>query len=105
VPNVIGNSDVVAVVQLVDLPSFDVDIPVVVIGAGACGLIAALATHDAGAEVLVLERDAQPGGSTALSSGLIPACETRWQRVAQVEDNVSLMQADVLAKAHHYTVT
>ena len=42
-------------------------IPVVVIGAGACGMTAALAAHDAGAEVLVLERDAVPAGSTALS--------------------------------------
>ena len=37
-----------------------VKVQVVVVGAGACGLIAALAARDAGAEVLVLERDASP---------------------------------------------
>ncbi len=36
-------------------------VPVLVIGAGACGLVAALAARDAGAEVLVLERDGVSG--------------------------------------------
>lgn len=74
--------------------------PVLVIGAGASGLVAALAAHDAGAEVLVLERDAQPTGSTALSSGFIPACETRWQREHGVVDPVAQMVADVQRKNH-----
>lgn len=75
-------------------------IPVVVIGAGACGMTAALAAHDAGAEVLVLERDAVPAGSTALSSGFIPACGTRWQRAAGIEDTVDRMLGDVQMKNH-----
>lgn len=33
---------------------FDVSVAVVVVGAGACGLIAALAAQEAGAQVLVL---------------------------------------------------
>ena len=33
---------------------------VLIIGAGACGTVAALAANEAGAEVLVLERDARP---------------------------------------------
>ena len=79
---------------------FDVHAPVLVVGAGACGLVAALAAHDAGAEVLVLERDAQPAGSTALSSGFIPACATRWQRARGVVDSVGLMADDVRHKNH-----
>ncbi len=39
---------------------FDFEVPVVVVGAGACGLVAALAAHDEGQEVLVLERDENP---------------------------------------------
>lgn len=78
---------------------FDVSIPVVIIGAGACGLIAALAAHDAGAEVMVLERDNRPSGSTALSSGLIPACETRWQAAMGVADPVDQFVGDIQAKA------
>ena len=79
---------------------FDVTIPVVVIGAGACGLTAALTVSDANVEVLVLERDAVPQGSTALSSGMIPACETKIQKAAGVEDTVEIMTGDIMSKAH-----
>ena len=75
-------------------------IPVVVIGAGACGLTAALAAQDAGADVLVLERDASPSGSTSLSSGFVPAAGTRWQRAAGIDDSPELFAADVMRKNH-----
>jgi fumarate reductase flavoprotein subunit len=70
----------------------------VIIGAGACGLTAALAARDAGAEVLVLERDASPSGSTALSSGFVPAAGTRFQAAAGVEDSPERMFQDVQRK-------
>jgi fumarate reductase flavoprotein subunit len=70
-------------------------VPVVIVGAGACGLVAALAARDAGAEVLLLERDSSPSGSTALSSGFIPAAPTRFQRTA---DSAELMAADIQRK-------
>jgi fumarate reductase flavoprotein subunit len=78
---------------------FEFSIPVLIIGGGACGLVAALAAHDKGAEVLVLERDPMPSGSTALSSGMIPAAGTKLQADAGVEDNPELMASDVQAKA------
>ncbi|HEX3501541.1 MAG TPA: FAD-dependent oxidoreductase [Stellaceae bacterium] len=77
---------------------FPVTVPVLVIGSGACGLTAALAAHDAGAEVLVLERDRMPRGSTALSSGFIPAAGTRFQREKGIEDSPALLAADIMAK-------
>ena len=52
---------------------FDITVPVEVIGAEAAGLIAFLAAHEKGVEVLIVEREASPRGSTALSSGLMPA--------------------------------
>lgn len=75
-------------------------VPVLVVGAGACGLIAALAAHDAGAEVMVLERDPVPSGSTSLSAGYIPACGTRWQRAAATDDSVERMLGDIQGKNH-----
>ena len=75
-------------------------IPVVIVGAGACGLTAALAARDAGAEVLVLERDASPSGSTALSSGFIPAAGTRYQRTAGIDDSPERFAADIQRKNH-----
>ena len=58
---------------------FPMEADVVVVGGGACGLTAALAARAGGADVVVLERDPVPAGSTALSAGLIPAGGTRWQ--------------------------
>lgn len=75
-------------------------VEVAIVGAGACGLVAALAARDAGAEVLVLERDPLPAGSTALSSGFIPAAGTRFQREAGVTDSPEAMAADVERKNH-----
>jgi fumarate reductase flavoprotein subunit len=73
---------------------------VVVVGAGACGLVAALAATDAGAEVLLLEKDKIPSGSTALSSGFIPAAGTRYQRAAGIDDSPELFAADIQRKNH-----
>lgn len=79
---------------------FDYHVPLIVIGAGAAGLVAALAAHEAGEEVLVLERDPLPRGSTALSAGLIPAAGTRWQSAASIYDTPALFAGDILRKAH-----
>jgi len=79
--------------------TFDVSCDVLVAGGGAAGMIAALRAKQAGAEVLVVERDAVPRGSTALSAGLIPAAETRFQRVAGVTDSKQRFADDIMAKA------
>lgn len=77
----------------------DAHVPVVVVGGGACGLTAALMLHDAGVNCAVLERDATPTGSTALSSGFIPAPGTQAQRAAGIEDSPARFAADITAKA------
>src|SRR5688500_15917893 len=79
---------------------FPLSVPVLVIGGGACGLTAALAARDAGASVLVLERDPSPSGSTAMSSGMIPATGTKVQAARGVDDSAALFAADIQAKAH-----
>lgn len=79
---------------------FEIGFPVVIIGGGAAGLVAALAAREKGAEVLVIERDALPRGSTSLSAGLIPAPGTRWQREAGEADSPAQFAADIMRKAH-----
>ena len=79
--------------------AFTVDVPVLIVGAGAAGLTAALAARDAGADVLVLERDASAQGSTALSSGLIPAAGTKVQKAKGIADDPAQFAADIQAKA------
>lgn len=75
-------------------------VPVAIVGAGACGLTAALMLRDAGVDCVVLERDALPSGSTALSSGFIPAPGTRVQKALAIDDSPQRFAADIQAKAH-----
>jgi fumarate reductase flavoprotein subunit len=82
-----------------DLPHDAPEVAVAIVGAGACGLTAAAALRVAGVEALLVERDAQPAGSTALSSGFIPAAPTRWQRAAGVADSAGAFAADIQTKA------
>ena len=82
------------------LPAYDLTVETLVVGAGAGGLVAALAAHEAGQEVLVIEADAVPSGSTALSAGLIPAAGTRQQHDAGIDDDAAIFARDIQKKAH-----
>jgi fumarate reductase flavoprotein subunit len=82
------------------LPAGTPHVPVAIVGAGACGLVTALSLRNAGVDCVVLERDAQPSGSTALSSGLIPACGTHMQRALGISDSVALFSQDITSKSH-----
>ena len=77
----------------------DLEIPVVIVGGGACGLVAAISLRDAGIDCVVLERDATHSGSSALSSGFIPAAGTAAQKAAGIEDSVALFESDIMEKA------
>lgn len=58
---------------------------VIVVGAGGCGLAAALAAAQKGAQVAVLEKTDSPGGNTGLTTAVI-AAGSRFQREADIED-------------------
>ena len=77
------------------------NVELIVVGAGACGLIAALRASGEAAEVLILERDSSPSGSTSLSSGFIPAGGTRFQKSAgQPADSAGEFAKDIQTKSH-----
>lgn len=78
---------------------FDLDCETLIVGAGACGLVAALSAQEAGQGVLVIEADPVPSGSTALSAGLIPAAGTHVQTAAGIDDSAALFARDIQAKA------
>jgi fumarate reductase flavoprotein subunit len=61
--------------------------------------VAALSVKEAGGDCLVVEADAVPSGSTALSAGLIPAAGTRFQREAGIEDDATHFAGDIQRKA------
>ncbi|MBC7804169.1 MAG: FAD-binding protein, partial [Candidatus Parcubacteria bacterium] len=78
---------------------FDWKLDLLVIGAGGCGLAAAIAAHDAGLEVAVVEKLERAGGNTALSTGSIPGAGSRFQRAAGIDDSPERMIGDYEANA------
>ena len=76
---------------------------VVVIGAGLAGYRAALEAATCGAEVLLLEKQPGPGGSTALSSGFLAFAGTDIQRAAGVEDDDQRLLNDLRAAGGGYS--
>jgi fumarate reductase flavoprotein subunit len=91
---------VTAAIETAPPPPAEASVPVAIIGAGAAGLVAALACRDAGVEPLLIERDRRPRGSTSLSAGLIPAAGTRFQAGHGIDDTPARFAADIQAKAH-----
>ncbi len=82
------------------MPAGTPEVPVAIVGAGACGQMAAIALREAGIDCLLLERDKLPAGSTALSSGFIPAGGSEVQRAHGVlDDSPARFAADIRAKA------
>ena len=81
-----------------DHKEFEYSLPIVVVGAGGCGLSAALSAKENNTEVLVIERDSTPLGTTAMSTGLIPGANTRLQREAGIEDTPEIFANDIINK-------
>lgn len=83
--------------------AFEYSVPVLVAGGGAAGAVAALAARAAGADVLLIEADATPHGTTSMSQGLLCAAGTRAQAAQGVEDSADLLYADIMAKTRGQT--
>jgi len=73
------------------------DYDVVVVGAGAAGLCAAVTAAEAGASVLVAEASDAAGGASQFSAGLIMAAGTRFQRERGIEDSPEALLHEYLA--------
>ncbi len=73
--------------------SFDLDI--LIVGAGAGGLVAAIAAAEQGAAVAILEKQDRPGGNSSLSTGSVPGAGSRFQREAGVVDSPERFLADM----------
>ncbi|TAM93283.1 MAG: FAD-binding protein [Jatrophihabitans sp.] len=77
------------------------DVDVLIAGAGAAGLAAALAAAP-DASVLLVEgnRNFRRACNTVLSTSMIPAGGSRWQRSAGIADSPERFLTDVMAKTH-----
>lgn len=69
---------------------------VVVVGAGAAGMTAAITAHDLGAKVMLLEKQPITGGNSQLAAGGMNAAETKFQARKGVKDSVQLMVEDTM---------
>lgn len=80
-----------------DIP-WDIEVDVLVIGGGGCGLTASLAAAQKGAQTLVIEKEKEAAGNTALSQAMVPAAGTIFQKEAGIDDSIELMTNDILNK-------
>ena len=78
---------------------------IIVIGAGGCGMMAALVAANKGAQVLLLEKTDKPGGGTAFSSKGIRAAGSRRQRELNIEDSPELYAQDILRRNNNESDT
>ena len=74
---------------------------VIVIGGGAAGWSAALAATQAGLSVLLLEKLAESGGSSALSGGCLAFAGTDLQAAQGVDDSPGLLLRDLCEVGQH----
>lgn len=78
----------------------EVDVDLVVAGAGGAGLAAALAAAQSGMSVAVLEwrENFRQANNTSMSTAMIPAAGTRWQQQAGIDDSAERFLDDVVGK-------
>ncbi|NUO92680.1 MAG: FAD-binding protein [Dermatophilaceae bacterium] len=76
----------------------NIEVDVVVAGAGACGVMAALrASEDPDVVVAVLEKSMAEGCNAGVSSGSLAAGGTRFQEAAGIDDSARRHADDILA--------
>ncbi len=66
---------------------WDREADVVVVGFGAGGAAAAITAHDAGSQVLILEKMPVAGGNTAVSGGIVYGANTPLQKSLGIQDS------------------
>lgn len=84
--------------------SWDVEADVVVVGGGNAGLPAAIAAHDAGAQVVIVEGNAFLGGLMRGSGGFMFFCDTHVQRGLGITDDVEWGVQDELRMSDYRAV-
>jgi urocanate reductase len=84
-----------------EMDAFDHVADVVVVGAGAAGIPAAISARDTGASVVVVEANYDIGGHAILSTAWLQlGGGTSWQKKYGVEDSPDVLYAD-LVDPHH----
>lgn len=86
------------IVPAPEVPRWDSEVEVFIVGAGGCGMVAALSAAERGTDVLLLDRDRRGQCNTARSGGMIPAAGTRFQRAAGIAESPEDFALEILEK-------
>ena len=100
-----AGADVAAfkVAEVVEDPAevFEYTTDVVVVGAGGAGVAAAVEAYDKGANVILLEKTAAIGGTTATSQGMIAGYETYKTKEQDIHYTVEQMYHNLMNNASY----
>lgn len=89
-----------AAVAASTLEDVQMDADVVVVGAGAAGLSAALKTAQNGHSVILLEKMGVIGGASAMAGSGTMATGSKWQKEDGYEDSAEKLVEDMMANGH-----
>lgn len=89
-----------ASVEASTLEDVQMDADVVVVGAGAAGLSAALKTAQNGHSVILLEKMGVIGGASAMAGSGTMATGSKWQKEDGYEDSAEKLVEDMMANGH-----
>ena len=81
--------------------TWDLEVDVLVVGAGGAGLAAAIAAAEEGATVAIAEKSERPGGNTTLSTGSVPGAGTRFQKAAGIDDSPQRFYDDLMRRTEN----
>lgn len=79
----------------------DIQADLIVVGGGLAGFSCALQAAQQGAEVILLEKLAETGGSSAMSGGCLAFAGTDLQRDNRIEDSNELLYTDLIEVGKH----
>lgn len=89
-----------AAVAASELEDIQMDADVVVVGAGAAGLSAALKTAQNGHSVILLEKMGVIGGASAMAGSGTMATGSKWQKEDGYEDSAEKLVEDMMVNGH-----
>ena len=89
-----------AAVEASALEDVQMDADVVVVGAGAAGLSAALKTAQNGHSVILLEKMGVIGGASAMAGSGTMATGSKWQKEDGYEDSAEKLVEDMMTNGH-----
>ena len=89
-----------AAVEASTLEDVQMDADVVVVGAGAAGLSAALKTAQNGHSVILLEKMGVIGGASAMAGSGTMATGSKWQKEDGYEDSAEKLVEDMMTNGH-----